>query len=54
MAKFEFEEEFEKLKKDYPNMFLAGLKYHIESNKIVIKSKKELEKVIEDFKKIEI
>ena len=54
MAKFDFEEEFEKLKNEYPNMFLAGLKYYIENNKIVIKSKKELDKIIEEFKKIEI
>ena len=52
MSKFNLEEELEKL--EYPNMFLAGLKYYINKNKIVIKSKKELEKIIEDFKKIEI
>ena len=54
MSKFDFEKEFEKLKEEYPNMFLAGFKFYVESNKIVIKSKKELDKVIEDFKKIEI
>lgn len=52
MAKFNLEEELEKL--EYPNMFIAGLRYHIETNKLAIKSKKELEKIIEDFKKIEI
>lgn len=52
MSKFNLEEELEKL--EYPRMFIAGLKYHIETNKLAVKSKKELNKIIEDFKKIEI
>ena len=52
MSKFDLKKELEELQ--YPRMFLAGLKYHIETNKIAIKSKKELDKVVEDFKKIEI
>ena len=52
MAKFDLEKELKNL--EYPNMFLAGLKYYIEKNKLVIKSKKELEKIIEEFKQIEI
>lgn len=52
MSKFDLEEEIQKLQE--PRMLIAGLKYHIENNKIVIKSKKELDKVLEDFKKIEI
>ena len=52
MAKFNLEEELEKL--EYPKMFIAGLKFHIESNKLAIKSKKELDKIIDEFKKLEI
>ena len=52
MSKFDLDKELAELQ--YPRMFIAGLKFHIENNKIAIKSKKELDKVIEDFKKIEI
>ncbi len=52
MSKFNLEEEIEKL--EYPNMFLAGLKFHIKNNKLAIKSKKELDKIVDEFKKLEI
>lgn len=52
MSKFNLEEEIEKL--EYPRMFVAGLKHYITTNKLVIKSKKDLEKIIKDFEKIEI
>ena len=54
MTKFNLEEELTKLEKDYPRMFLAGLKSHIERNKIAIKSKKELDKIVDEFGKIKI
>ncbi len=52
MSKFNLETEIEKL--EYPNMFLNGLKYHIAKNKLVIKSKKELDRVVKEFEKLEI
>lgn len=54
MSKFDLESEIEKLKEDYPNMFIAGLKFHIKNNELVIKSKKELDKIVQDFGKLEI
>ena len=41
---------------DYPisNMFKAGLRYYLTANKIKIKNKKELEKIIKEFGEMEL
>ena len=54
MAKIDLEEELEKLKTKYPNMFIAGLKSYIDRNRLAINSKKELDKIIKDFEEIKI
>lgn len=47
MAEF----DLEKAIKEYPksNMFKAGLIFHIEENKIKIKTKKELDKIVKEY-----
>ena len=52
MAKFDLEEELNNL--ELPQMFIAGLRYYLAKNKIEVKSKKELEKIIKEYEKIEI
>lgn len=44
---FNLEEELEKL--ECPQMFIAGLKYHIEKEKIKIAGKKDLDKIVKEF-----
>lgn len=52
MTKKEFDLEQELNDYPCPEMFKSGLRYHINIKNLKITSKKELEKVIEDFKKI--
>ena len=39
---------------EIPNMFKAGVSYHIKANNLNPKNKKELDKIIEDYGKIGI
>lgn len=52
------EEEFvlEEALEEYvcPAMFKAGLKYYIHSNNLEPKSKKEFEKIVKDYGKLEL
>lgn len=50
--KFDLEQEIE----DYPvpRMFKAGLKYYIESRKLKINSKKDLDKIVKEFSEISL
>ena len=52
MTDFNLEQEIE----DYecPSMLKEGLKYHININKLKIKSKKELDKLVDEFKKMKV
>lgn len=52
MSKFDLEEELLELENNYPKMLIAGLRYHISKNDLKIKSKKELEKIVNDYKEI--
>lgn len=49
---FDVDKELEKL--ECPNMFKAGLKYYIQSNKLQPKNKKELDKIVTDFSKVKM
>ena len=52
MTKFDLEKEID----DYPvpNMFKAGLRYHINVNQLKIKSKKELDKIVKEFGELKL
>ena len=52
MSKFDLEEELKKL--EYQRMFIAGVKSHIERNNLVVKSKKDLDKIVKEFSEIKI
>lgn len=48
--------DYNKALEDYkcPYMFKKGLEYHFTVNKLEPKSKKEFDKIIEDYKKIKM
>lgn len=52
MTKFNLEDEIEDL--NIAEMLKTGLKSYIQKNEIIIKSKKDFEKVVDTFLKIKI
>ncbi|MBQ2652645.1 MAG: hypothetical protein IJF83_03750 [Methanobrevibacter sp.] len=52
MSKFDLEQELIEYK--CPDMFKAGLRDYIQSNKIEIKNKKEFEKIVKEYANLKI
>lgn len=52
MANFDYEKELNDYK--CPQMFKAGLKYYFKSNDLKPKSKKEFDKIVNDYKNLKM
>ena len=49
---FDLDKSLEEL--EYPAMFVAGLIYYINSNNLKIKSDKDFDKAVNEFKKLKV
>ena len=52
MADFDLDEQINNYPK--PNMFKAGLRFYIEQNKIKIKNKKDLDKIVKEYGELKL